>query len=85
MYNAKSSQLKALKHKASGNFKTQQTYSLSGIPVSFNRGWTYRDFSYKGKPFTMMTSHLEVESGTAGTTGENNWPSPNAWAARSRS
>jgi endonuclease/exonuclease/phosphatase family metal-dependent hydrolase len=76
MYNAKNSQLKALKHKASGNFKTQQTYSLSGLPVSFNRGWTYRDFSYKGKPFTMMTSHLEVETGTAGTTGESNWPSP---------
>lgn len=76
MYNAKNKQLKALKHKASGNFKTQLTYSLAGLPVSFNRGWTYRDFSYKGKSFTMMTSHLEVESGTAGTTGESNWPSP---------
>jgi endonuclease/exonuclease/phosphatase family metal-dependent hydrolase len=76
MYNAKNKQLKALKHKASGNFKKQVTYTLAGLPISFNRGWTYRDFSYKGKPFTMMTSHLEVETGTAGTTGESNWPSP---------
>lgn len=76
MYNAKNKNLKPLKHKASGNFKKQVTYTLAGLPISFNRGWTYRDFSYKGKPFTMMTSHLEVETGTAGTTGESNWPSP---------
>lgn len=76
MYNAKNKKLKPLKHKASGNFTKQVTYTLAGLPISFNRGWTYRDFSFKGKPFTMMTSHLEVETGTAGTTGESNWPSP---------
>lgn len=76
MYNTRAKGLKALKRKASGNFATQQSFLLGGVALSFNRGWTYRDFSFKGKPFTMMTSHLEVESGTAGTTGEQNWPSP---------
>jgi Endonuclease/Exonuclease/phosphatase family len=76
LYNTKTKALKPLKDKASGNFKKQVEYSLAGVPVSFNRGWASRAFSFRGTQFTMMTSHLEVESGNQGTTGMKNWPSP---------
>jgi endonuclease/exonuclease/phosphatase family metal-dependent hydrolase len=79
LYNTKSKKLKPLKAKAKGTFKTQDEYDLLGQKISFSRGWASRAFTWQGKPFTMMTSHLEVESqdgkGTPGATGIKNWPS----------
>lgn len=78
LYNTKTKKLKFLgKSKtATGRFKRQQEFAVAGQQLSFDRGWASAQFSFRGKKFTMMTSHLEVESGTPGTTGLKNWPSP---------
>lgn len=44
----------------SGLFKTQQTFNVAGQTISFSRGYVYADMTYKGAPFRMANTHLEV-------------------------
>ncbi len=77
LYNAKNPNLRYLGYPAHGHFATQQTFAVAGTTLSFDRGWASAAFSYRGKPVTVLTSHLEVESqdGKKGGYGPANWPS----------
>jgi endonuclease/exonuclease/phosphatase family metal-dependent hydrolase len=47
---------------ASGNFTTQQSFSLpDGTSVSFNRGWASIDVTWQGAAFRFLDTHLETE------------------------
>ena len=43
-----------------GLFTKQQTFAVAGQTISFSRGYVYADMTYKGAPFRMANTHLEV-------------------------
>lgn len=43
-----------------GRYVAQQTVSLLGSPLSFNRGWTAIDGTLDGKRFRFAQTHLEI-------------------------
>jgi endonuclease/exonuclease/phosphatase family metal-dependent hydrolase len=79
LYNTASSELVFTGTADHGNFSKQATFEVAGSVLSFNRGWSSAGFTWRGKPVTVMTSHLEVESqdgkGKKGKYGPKNWPS----------
>lgn len=86
MYNTESSGLqkkffsdKQAKQKV-GTFKSQVVIPVTDdVSLSFDRGYAAAKFSWQGKPVSILTSHLEVESqdgvGKPGKYGPKNWPS----------
>ncbi|MCU0298700.1 MAG: hypothetical protein MUF33_09305, partial [Candidatus Nanopelagicales bacterium] len=44
----------------SGLYKTQQTFPVAGLVISFARGYVYADMTYKGAKFRFANTHLEV-------------------------
>ena len=79
LYNTASSDLVFTGNADGGNFTTQESFTVAGSKLSFNRGWASAAFTWQGKPVTVMTAHLEVESqdgkGKKGGYGFKNWPS----------
>ena len=79
LYNTASTDLAFTGTHDNGNFAKQTTFTVAGSKLSFDRGWASAGFTWRGKPVTVMTSHLEVESqdgkGKKGKYGPKNWPS----------
>ncbi len=79
LYNTASTDLAFTGQADGGNFTAQESFTVAGSKLSFNRGWASAAFTWKGKPVTVMTAHLEVESqdgkGKKGGYGFKNWPS----------
>ncbi|HQR81128.1 MAG TPA: hypothetical protein PLT68_13010, partial [Actinomycetota bacterium] len=79
LYNTASTDLVFTGTSDHGNFTRQLTFDVAGSELSFSRGWASAGFTYRGKPVTILTSHLEVESqdgkGKKGKYGPKNWPS----------
>lgn len=74
LYNTKTKGLKPIKGtQQTGSYQDQE---IALLGLSFDRGWASAGMKYMGKKFTMMTSHLEVES-TDGTGDPNVFKSPN--------
>ncbi|MCU0277614.1 MAG: hypothetical protein MUE31_01845 [Candidatus Nanopelagicales bacterium] len=79
MYNTASPDLVFTGTADNGNFAKQTTFTVADAKLSFDRGWASAGFTWRGKPVTVITSHLEVESqdgkGKKGKYGPRNWPS----------
>lgn len=79
LYNTSSTDLVFTGASDHGQFAKQQTFDVAGSEISFSRGWASAGFTFRGKPVTILTSHLEVESqdgkGKKGRYGPKNWPS----------
>lgn len=79
LYNTASTDLVFTGASDHGAFAKQQTFDVAGSELSFSRGWASSGFTFRGKPVTILTSHLEVESqdgkGKKGKYGAKNWPS----------
>lgn len=43
-----------------GQYSTQQEFTVAGQTISFSRGYVYLDMAYKGAMFRMANTHLEV-------------------------
>lgn len=80
LYNKASSALAFTGTADHGRFKAQETFTIADSTLSFDRGWASAAFTFNGKPVTVMTAHLEVESQDGkkkmkGKYGFKAWPS----------
>ncbi|MDA9912937.1 hypothetical protein N9D66_00585 [Candidatus Nanopelagicales bacterium] len=55
----------------SGNYAAQETFTVAGQVLSFDRGWASTNVKYNGAKMKVYTSHLEVEEQALGKPGRS--------------
>lgn len=55
----------------SGTYAAQETFTVAGQVLSFDRGWASTNVKYNGAKMKVYTSHFEVEEQTLGQPGRS--------------